>query len=79
METIHDLTSVLPTIEIEGNQTVVLSGHCVITLYSPQEMRVQCGKLAICINGDGLELRSLDAGELAIGGTIASVGFETEG
>jgi hypothetical protein len=73
MERIPPLTAGMPAMEIEGNQKVVLSGRCAITLYSPQKMQIRCGALQICITGDGLELQTLDAGELSICGTIAAV------
>ena len=36
-------------------------------------MCIHCGRLRIGITGDGLELQTLDAGELSICGTIVSV------
>lgn len=71
VERIPELTA--PSIELEGNRKVVLTGRCMITLYSPQEMCIHCGRLCIGITGDGLELQTLDAGELSICGTIVSV------
>lgn len=73
MERIQQLAAGMPAIEIEGNHKVVLSGRCMITLYSPQEMHIHCGTLRISVIGDGLELQTLDASELSICGTIASV------
>ena len=66
-----------PSIEIEGNRKIILSGRSMIQLYSPQEMRIQCGKLCIGIQGENLELQTLDASELSICGTIVSVAFQT--
>ena len=64
-----------PLIELDANRSIVIAGRCTITLYSETEMRVQCGRLTICVGGDGLELRTLDENELSIGGQIAEVSF----
>ncbi|MGN1014039.1 MAG: YabP/YqfC family sporulation protein [Butyricicoccus sp.] len=69
----------IPALELDGNRKIVISGRCVITVYSPEEMRIRCGKLEIGITGDGLELETLDSNELSICGTISGVGFVTEG
>lgn len=64
-----------PMIELDANRSIVIDGHCAITLYSETEMRVQCGRLTIRVSGDGLELCTLDENELSIVGLIAEVGF----
>ncbi len=69
----------LPAIELEGNRRIILTGRCVIVLYSPTEMRIHCGSLILTVSGMDLELQTLDAQELSICGWIASVGFEMEG
>ena len=66
-----------PMIELEGNSSIIISGRCTISLYSETEMRIQCGKLMICISGDGLELHTLDETEIAIVGLIAQIAFLT--
>lgn len=66
-----------PTVELDGNRSVVITGRCAITLYSETEMRVRCGGLTVRVSGDGLELRTLDEAELSIAGLIAEVGFLT--
>lgn len=66
-----------PMVELEGNSSIVISGRCVILLYSETEMRVQCGKMTICVRGDSLELNTLDETELAIVGLIAEIAFLT--
>ena len=66
-----------PTVELDGNRSVVITGRCAITLYSETEMRVRCGGLTVRISGDGLELCTLDEAELSIVGLIAEVGFLT--
>lgn len=64
-----------PRIELEGNRRIILTGRCVIALYSGSEMQVRCGGLTVQITGDGLELETLDAEELSIAGLITGVGF----
>ena len=66
-----------PTVELDGNRSVVITGRCAITLYSETEMRVRCGGLTVRVSGDGLELRTLDEAELSIVGLSAEVGFLT--
>lgn len=66
-----------PTVEVDGNRSVVISGRCMITRYSESEMRVRCGRLTVRVSGDGLELCTLDEAELSIVGLIAEVGFLT--
>ena len=66
-----------PTVELDGNRSVVITGRCAITLYSETEMRVRCGGLTVRVSGDGLELCTLDEAELSIVGLIAEVGFLT--
>lgn len=66
-----------PTVELDGNRSVVITGRCAITLYSDTEMRVRCGRLTVRVSGDGLELCTLDETELSIVGLIAEVGFLT--
>ena len=68
-----------PTVELDGNRSVVITGRCAITLYSETEMRVRCGGLTVRVSGDGLELRTLDEAELSIVGLIAEVGCLTGG
>lgn len=69
----------LPSIELEGNRRIILTGRCAIALYSPTEMRIHCGSLFLTVSGTGLELQTLDAQELSICGWIVSVGLETGG
>lgn len=66
-----------PTVELDGNRSVVITGRCVISLYSETEMRVRCGKLTVRVSGDNLELCTLDETELSIIGLITEVGFLT--
>ncbi len=66
-----------PIVELDGNKSVVISGRCVITLYSDTEMRVCCGRLTVCVYGTGLELQTLDERELSISGLIADISFVT--
>ena len=58
-----------PCIELDGNRSIVITGRCVIALYSREEQ----------ITGSELELGTLDEQELSITGLIAQVGFLTEG
>ncbi len=67
----------LPSIELEGNRRIILTGRCVIAVYSPTEMRIHCGNLILTVFGTGLELQTLDAQEISICGWIVSVGLET--
>lgn len=68
-----------PCIELDGNRSIVITGRCVIALYSREEMRIRCGRLLVQITGSELELGTLDEQELSITGLIAQVGFLTEG
>ena len=68
-----------PGIELDGHRSIVITGRCVIVLYSREEMRIRCGRLLVQITGSELELGTLDEQELSITGLIAQVGFLTEG
>lgn len=67
-----------PTIETDGNRSVVISGKCAIVMYSAEEMRIGCGGLTVQICGTELELQSLDETEISICGCITEISFLTE-
>ena len=66
-----------PMIETDGNRSVVITGKCAIVLYSKTEMRIQCGRLTVCVCGTELELQCLDESEICICGLIMEISFLT--
>lgn len=68
-----DLVAGMPRVEITGNHEVRMENHKGILAYGSQEIHVSGGKLIIKVRGEGLELRSMNASELLITGTITGV------
>lgn len=68
-----DLVAGLPRVEMTGNREVRMENHKGILAYGGEEIHVSGGKLIIKVRGQGLELRSMNASELLITGTITGV------
>ncbi len=65
-----------PRVEITGRHEVRMENHRGILAYGREEIIVSGGKVIVKIIGDGLELKAMNAGELLITGTVASVELE---
>lgn len=71
----EDLDRSLPRIEILGDRRVIVENHRGILEYGGERMRIACGRLTLCITGEGLELRALSLRELAVSGRIHAVEY----
>lgn len=68
-----DVVAGLPRIEVTGNRELRMENHKGILAYGTQEIHISGGKLVVKVRGVDLELKSMNASELLIGGTILGV------
>ena len=68
-----DLVAGLPRMELVGDRELRMENHRGILAYGSEEIHISGGKLILKVRGEGLELRSLNAGELLITGQIRAV------
>ena len=66
----------LPRVELTGRHEVRMENHKGILAYGREEILVSGGKLIVRVKGEGLELKAMNASELLITGTVASVELE---
>ena len=76
MELPADALKPAPRIVISGNEEVLLGGHVALLEYSPELLRAQRGKLTVSVKGRNLEILSMDALGICVGGVIEEVSFE---
>lgn len=65
-----------PRIELLGDRRVIVENHRGILEYGAERMRIACGRLTLCVAGEGLELCALSMNELAVTGRIRAVTYE---
>ena len=65
-----DIVAGLPNMELLGDRQLFLSGHQGILSYSDTRIDVNCGSLLVRVEGEKLQLVSMSADELRIGGKI---------
>ncbi len=68
-----DVVAGLPRIELTGNGELRMENHKGILAYGSEEIHISGGKLVVKVRGVDLELRSMNANQLLIGGTIFGV------
>lgn len=68
-----DMVAGLPTVEVLGDRQLFLTRHRGILSYSDTQIDVNCGALLIRVQGEGLQLLSMSAGEMRIGGSIRTI------
>ena len=68
-----DVVAGLPNLELLGNRQLFLSRHHGILSYSDTAIDVNCGSLLVRLRGTGLQLLSMTADELRIGGVIEGI------
>lgn len=68
-----DVVAGLPNLELLGNRQLFLSRHNGILSYSDAAIDVNCGGLLIRVRGRGLQLLSMTADEMRIGGVIEGI------
>jgi sporulation protein YqfC len=70
-----DVLAGLPRIEITGCRELIIENHHGILEYGDTEIDINGGKVIVKVRGSGLQLRSMNAAELSMNGTILSVEF----
>ena len=68
-----DVVAGLPRIEITGSRELRMENHKGILAYGSEEIPISGGKMIVKVRGAGLELRSMNANELLITGSISGV------
>ena len=68
-----DLVAGLPRMELIGDRELRMENHRGILAYGSEEIHISGGKLILKVRGEGLELRSMNAGEMLITGQIRAV------
>ena len=66
----------LPRVELVGRHELRMENHRGILAYSPEDIHIGGGKMAIRVRGLGLELTVMNRSELLITGQIASIELE---
>ncbi len=68
-----DVVAGLPRIEITGSRELRMENHKGILAYGTEEIHINGGKLIVRVQGAGLELRAMNAGQLLITGEIRAI------
>ena len=68
-----EIVAGLPHIELTGSHELRMENHKGILAYGSQEIHISGGKLIIKVRGEGLELKSMNANQLLITGSITGV------
>ena len=68
-----DVVAGLPRIELTGSRELRMENHKGILAYGSDEIHISGGKLIIKVRGEGLELKSMNASQLLITGSITGV------
>ena len=71
-----ELVAGLPRVELVGDRELRMTNHRGILAYGEEEVHISGGKYILCVRGEGLELRAMNAGELLITGLIRGVDVE---
>ena len=66
-----------PRLEAVGSRDIIIENHKGILEYGTEEIRINCGRLVIRIQGQGLRLYSLSLSEVSISGSIHSIEYLT--
>ena len=68
-----DVVAGLPRIEITGSRELRMENHKGILADGTEEIHINGGKLIVRVQGAGLELRAMNAGQLLITGEIRAI------
>ncbi len=68
-----DVVAGLPSLELMGNRQLFLTRHKGILSYSDTAIDVNCGSLLVRVRGTELQLLSMTADEMRIGGVIEGI------
>ena len=66
----------MPRIIISGSEEILIGGRVLLRRYSPELLCAQRAKLTVSIRGKNLEILSMDALGICVGGSIEAVEFE---
>ncbi len=65
-----------PVVEMVGTERVLIEHHGGVTEYGSNRIRVKVSYGAVCVSGEGLELKRMTRHQLVIGGKIDCVALE---
>lgn len=65
----------VPKMEIFGTRQMMLENHSGIMEYSEEEIKINCGKVIIRIEGEKLTLKAMNCKELSIVGSIRNIAY----
>ena len=68
-----DVVAGLPRVELTGNRELRMENHKGILAYGGEEIHISGGRMVVKVRGTDLELKSMNANELLIGGIISGV------
>jgi sporulation protein YqfC len=68
-----DIVAGLPRMELVGDREFWIEGHRGILSYGTEEIHIGAGRMAVCVRGSGLDLRSMNGETLCISGKITAV------
>ena len=68
-----DALAGLPRLELVGDRELRMENHKGILAYGTEEIHINGGKLIVRVQGAGLELRAMNAGQLLITGEIRAI------
>ena len=68
-----DVVAGLPRVELTGNRELRMENHKGILAYGSEEIHISGGKLVVKVRGRNLELKSMNASQLLITGSILGV------
>ena len=71
-----DLVAGLPRVELIGDRQPRMEHHRGILAYGTEEIHISGGRIILKVRGEGLELRSMNAGALLITGRIQGIELE---
>lgn len=71
-----DVVAGLPLVELQGDSQLRVENHRGILAYAPEEIHINGGKISLRVVGEGLELKTMQRGELLITGRVRAVEVE---
>lgn len=71
-----DIVAGLPRMELVGDRQLWMEGHRGILSYGSEAIHISAGRMAVCVQGTELTLRSMNAETLCICGRITALVLE---
>lgn len=68
-----DIVAGLPRMELIGDRQFWMEGHRGILSYGSDAIHISAGRMTVCVRGEGLELRSMNAETLCISGRLSAL------